>query len=74
MDEDISTGREVMLRERYSVSPDVVSSKQSLTYCNEFDQRIARQQLCKHGPTCNSRGCCVLRVRCDVTQRWVVVT
>jgi tRNA(Arg) A34 adenosine deaminase TadA len=20
-------------------------------YCNGFDQRVARQQLCKHGPT-----------------------
>jgi hypothetical protein len=21
----------------------------SASYCNEFDQRVARQQLCKHG-------------------------
>jgi hypothetical protein len=26
------------------------------TYCNGFDQRVARQQLCKHGPTRNNRG------------------
>jgi hypothetical protein len=45
-----------------------------LLYGNGFDQRIARQQLSKHGPTCNSRGGCVFRVRGDVTQRWVVVT
>jgi hypothetical protein len=24
-----------------------------------FDQRVARQQLCKHGPTSNRRGKCV---------------
>jgi hypothetical protein len=24
-------------------------------YCNGFDQRIARQQLCKQGPTRNNR-------------------
>jgi hypothetical protein len=23
-------------------------------YCNGFDQRVARQQLCKHGPTRNN--------------------
>jgi hypothetical protein len=43
-------------------------------YCNGFDQRFARQQHCKHGPTCNSRGGCFFRVRGDVTQRWVVAT
>jgi hypothetical protein len=32
-------------------------------YCNGFDQRVARQQLCKHGPTRNSRRSCVLHVR-----------
>jgi hypothetical protein len=26
-------------------------------YCNGFDQRVARQQLCKHVPTCNSDSC-----------------
>jgi hypothetical protein len=25
-------------------------------YCNGFDQHVARQQLCKHGPTHNNRG------------------
>jgi hypothetical protein len=40
----------------------------------KFDQRVASQQLCKHGPTRNNRGGCVLRVRGDVTERWVVVT
>jgi hypothetical protein len=29
--------------------------------------RVARQQLCKHGPTCNNRGKGVFRVRGDVT-------
>jgi hypothetical protein len=29
-------------------------------YCNGFDQHVARQQLCKHGPTCNNRGSCFL--------------
>jgi hypothetical protein len=28
-------------------------------YCNGFDRRIARQQLCKHGPTCKNGGGCV---------------
>jgi hypothetical protein len=28
------------------------------TYCNGFYQRVARQQLCKHGPTGNDRGSC----------------
>jgi hypothetical protein len=33
-------------------------------YCNIFDQRIARQQLCKHGPTRNNRkGCFLYRPR-----------
>jgi hypothetical protein len=43
------------------------------TYCNGFDQRVARQQLCKHGPTHNNNGGCVFCVHGDVTQRWVVV-
>jgi hypothetical protein len=36
-------------REIIVVSPfkDWISSK---CYCNGFDQRVARQQLCKHGP------------------------
>jgi hypothetical protein len=28
---------------------------------------VARQQLCKHGPTRNNRGSCVFGVRSDVT-------
>jgi hypothetical protein len=32
-----------------------ISSK---IYCNGFDQRVARQQLCKHRPTRNSRWGC----------------
>jgi hypothetical protein len=28
-------------------------------YCNGFDQRVARQQLCKHAPTRNNRGSCI---------------
>jgi hypothetical protein len=28
-------------------------------YCNGFDQRVARQQLCKHGSTRNNSGICV---------------
>jgi hypothetical protein len=31
-------------------------------YHNGFDQRVARQQLCKHGPTCNNTGGCVFYV------------
>jgi hypothetical protein len=27
----------------------------SRIYCNEFDQRVARQQLCKDGPLRNNR-------------------
>jgi hypothetical protein len=44
-----------------------------LNYCNGFDRRIARQQLCKHGPTRNNRGSCVVRVRGDVTQQQAVI-
>jgi hypothetical protein len=36
-------------------------------YCNRFDERVARQQLCKHGPTRNNKGSCVFRVLGDVT-------
>jgi hypothetical protein len=43
-------------------------------YCKRFDQRVARQQLYKQGPTSNNKGLCVFRVLGDVTQRWVVVT
>jgi hypothetical protein len=28
-----------------------------LKYCNGFDQSVARQQLCKHVPTRNSKSC-----------------
>jgi hypothetical protein len=28
-------------------------------YCNGFDQRVARQQLSKHGPTRKNSGSCV---------------
>jgi hypothetical protein len=34
--------------------------------CNGFDQRFARQQLCKHGPIRNNRGSCCFCVRGDV--------
>jgi hypothetical protein len=27
----------------------------AMKYCIGFDQRVARQQLCKHGPTRNNR-------------------
>jgi hypothetical protein len=37
-------------------------------YCNRFDQRVARQQLSKHGPTCNRSGCVFYVVRAE--QRW----
>jgi hypothetical protein len=38
-------------------------------YCTSFDQRVARKQLCKHGPTRNNRwGCVVYVVRAE--QRW----
>jgi hypothetical protein len=39
-----------------------MSVKMSLKYCNIFDQRIARQQLWKRGPTRNSRWGCVFYV------------
>jgi hypothetical protein len=35
---------------------------ESLEYCNGFDQRVARQQLYKHGPPHNSGGTCVFYV------------
>jgi hypothetical protein len=31
-------------------------------YRNGFDQRVARQQLCKHGPARNNRWGCVFYV------------
>jgi hypothetical protein len=39
------------------------------SYCNGFDQRVARQQLCKHSPTLNNRCGCVFYVAC-AKQRW----
>jgi hypothetical protein len=32
----------------------------TLMLCNRFDLRVARQQLCKHGPTRNNRWGCFL--------------
>jgi hypothetical protein len=49
------------------------STVMNYLYCNGFDERVARQQLCKHGPTRNNTGGCFFLVRGDVTQRWVVV-
>jgi hypothetical protein len=40
-------------------------------YCNGYEQRVARQQLCKHGPTRNNRGNSVFCARGDVTQQWI---
>jgi acetyl/propionyl-CoA carboxylase alpha subunit len=37
-------------------------------HCNRSNQHVARQQLCKRGPTRNNRGSCVFRVHGDVTQ------
>jgi hypothetical protein len=37
-------------------------------YCNGFNQRVARQQLCKHGPTHNKWGFVSYVVRAE--QRW----
>jgi hypothetical protein len=34
----------------------------SVQYCNGFDQRVAKQWLCKHGPMGNSRWGCVFYV------------
>jgi hypothetical protein len=31
-------------------------------YCNVLDQRVARQQLCKHGPTRNNTWSCIFYV------------
>jgi hypothetical protein len=31
-------------------------------YCNGFDQRVVRQELCKHGPTRNNTGGCLFYV------------
>jgi hypothetical protein len=45
-----------------------INCKYFLKYGNGFDQRVARQHLCKHGPTSNNRGSCAFRVRGDVTQ------
>jgi hypothetical protein len=35
------------------------SAKQNKMYCNRLYHCVARQQLCKHGPTCNNKGSCV---------------
>jgi hypothetical protein len=35
------------------------SGHKTPSHCNGFDQRVAGQQLCKHGPTWNNRGSCV---------------
>jgi hypothetical protein len=82
MGEDTFTRSKVMLRKRYSVRPDVVSSKQTLTYgrkrysvrsdvdfINAFPGNSS-----KRGSTRDNKGGCVFCVRGDVTQRWVVVT
>jgi hypothetical protein len=39
----------------------------SVKYCNGFDQRVARQQLWKHGPTLNNRGNCVFFLSAQLT-------
>jgi hypothetical protein len=39
------------------------------TYCNRFDQRVARQQLRKHGSARNNRLVCVFYV-VRAEQRW----
>jgi hypothetical protein len=59
----------ILLRSREEL-PTVLTE----SYCNGFDQRFARQQLCKHGTTSNNKGSCVFRVRGDVTQQWVETT
>jgi hypothetical protein len=33
-----------------------ISLHQLYIYCNRFYQRVARQELCKHGPTCNNEA------------------
>jgi hypothetical protein len=40
---------------RFRLCPNIVH----YIYFNGFDQRLARQQLCKHSPTRNNRGSCV---------------
>jgi hypothetical protein len=45
-----------------------------ILYCNGFDQCVARQQLCKHSPTCNYIGSCVFHIRSDVTHQYIAVT
>jgi hypothetical protein len=40
-----------------------------LEYCNGFVQRVARQHLCKHGPTRKNRWGCVFYV-VSAEQRW----
>jgi hypothetical protein len=46
----------------------------SYTYCNRFDKRVARQQLCKRRPTRNNlRGIIMTSVFYDIYQaftRW----
>jgi hypothetical protein len=39
-------------------------------YYNRFDQSIARQQLCKHGPAHNNRWSCVFLCRPRHAQYW----
>jgi hypothetical protein len=37
----------------------IITAFEIYSYCKGFAQHVARQQLCKHGPTCNNRGSCV---------------
>jgi hypothetical protein len=37
----------------------IITAFEIYSYFKGFDQHVARQQLCKHGPTCNNKGSCV---------------
>jgi hypothetical protein len=43
----------------YNVKNYLIATTVNGKYCNGFDQRVARQQLCEHGPTRNNGGTCV---------------
>jgi hypothetical protein len=66
--------RERASKFRKPLFPESLYAVMEWYYCNGFHERVARLQLCKHGPTRNDRGNCVFQVRSDVTREWIEIT
>jgi hypothetical protein len=66
--EDVSNQHTSLRKQQFNLC--ITSTiKQWNVFINRFDQRVARQQLCKHGSTPNKRwGCVFYVVRAE--QRW----